>query len=180
MKNRVRLFAYILVIFQLLSCFTPLGVKADEGDGTVVETQTNTSIQAVSGSGMEVHVHSWTTKNVPATCTEQGRTYEECECGKVQNETLLPLAEHEWGSPYIQGDGRIVCECNVCGTLELLSDPEHACHITDTAVYINMKWSVSYNLTFSVTNVGLKSATERGYICYKNSFLEGVPYGVTE
>ena len=31
------------------------------------------------------------------------------------------------------------------------------------------------NQTFSVTNVGLKSATKRGYICYKNSFWKEYP-----
>ena len=40
------------------------------------------------------HVHAYAEKLIPATCIEVGKLVNKCECGEVQSETELPLADH--------------------------------------------------------------------------------------
>ncbi len=45
----------------------------------------------------EVYGHTWETVTVPATCTGNGLTYEECGvCAEVRNETVIPAAGHDF------------------------------------------------------------------------------------
>ena len=70
----------------------------------------------------EVHTHSWSSKETAATCTSSGKTWEECECGEIQNEVEIPALGHS----LVQKSNPSTCtvpglsweECSVCGVVE--------------------------------------------------------------
>lgn len=70
-----------------------------------------------------VHEHVWTLKEESATCTEDGKSWEECECGKIQNEIVCPATGHgdliyeTIQAPTMEEEGTYVEKCAVCGTV---------------------------------------------------------------
>lgn len=45
----------------------------------------------------EAYGHTWETVTVPATCTEDGLSYEKCAvCSEIKNETVIPAAGHDF------------------------------------------------------------------------------------
>ena len=67
-----------------------------------------------------VHVHAWEKKEVKPTCTEGGRTWEECACGEIQNEVILNALGHGEliytviSSPTVEAEGEYEESCSVC------------------------------------------------------------------
>ncbi|MBP3594875.1 MAG: leucine-rich repeat protein [Lachnospiraceae bacterium] len=67
-----------------------------------------------------VHVHVWEKKEVKPTCTEGGRTWEECACGEIQNEVILNALGHGEliytviSSPTVETEGEYEESCSVC------------------------------------------------------------------
>ena len=46
-----------------------------------------------------VHIHLWIEKNIVASCTNLGKSWEECSCGKIRNEKMIEPQGHwlsEW------------------------------------------------------------------------------------
>lgn len=68
-----------------------------------------------------VHEHTWVKKDVPPTCTDSGCTWEECECGEIQNEVLSDALGHgelEYNiitEPTVDTEGEYTETCTVCG-----------------------------------------------------------------
>ncbi len=69
---------------------------------------------------IHVHVHVWEKKEVKPTCTEGGRTWEECACGEIQNEVILNALGHGEliytviSSPTVETEGEYEESCSVC------------------------------------------------------------------
>ena len=69
----------------------------------------------------ETHEHTWVKKETPATCTESGKTWEECECGEVQKEVVLEALGHGElvykvvTEPTVEAEGKYEETCSVCG-----------------------------------------------------------------
>lgn len=67
------------------------------------------------------HVHEWTGKETTASCTVDGKAWEECECGEIQNEVVIPATGHAEYSyqvviePSVENDGMYENICNTCG-----------------------------------------------------------------
>lgn len=82
------------------------------------------------------HEHVWVKKETPATCTEAGKTWEECECGEVQKETVLEALGHGElvykvvTEPTVDKEGKYEETCPVCkevvktGTIDKLEATE--------------------------------------------------------
>lgn len=72
--------------------------------------------------GLGSHEHSWTTQTESATCATVGSTWEECECGAVQNEVEIPALGHSWEEKEDVGscieDSKTWEECSVCGAIQ--------------------------------------------------------------
>jgi len=68
------------------------------------------------------HVHVWTDTEQPATCTTPGRSWEECACGEIQNETEVPALGHSWEPKEEPGscttDSRTWEECSLCSAVQ--------------------------------------------------------------
>lgn len=70
-----------------------------------------------------VHVHAWEKKEVKPTCTEGGRTWEECACGEIQNEVILNALGHGEliytviSSPTVETEGEYEETCSLCGEI---------------------------------------------------------------
>ena len=70
-----------------------------------------------------VHVHAWEKKEVKPTCTEGGRTWEECACGEVQNEVIMDALGHGEliytviSSPTVETEGEYEETCSLCGEI---------------------------------------------------------------
>jgi len=69
------------------------------------------------------HEHKWAAKEQPATCTVGGRTWEECECGEIQNEVILEALGHGkliytvTTGPTTEAEGKYEESCETCGTV---------------------------------------------------------------
>ncbi|MBQ7303458.1 MAG: hypothetical protein IJW75_00875, partial [Alphaproteobacteria bacterium] len=70
----------------------------------------------------QTHEHTWIFNEESATCSSIGRTWEECECGAIQNEVELPVLPHTWEQKEELGscieDSRTWEECSVCGEVQ--------------------------------------------------------------
>jgi len=89
---------------------------------TVTSTPAATPTPTVTSTPTPVpHVHEWVKMETPATCSTEGKTWEECECGEIQNETVLPKKEHESytytviSEPTVNKEGKYETTCNACG-----------------------------------------------------------------
>ena len=69
------------------------------------------------------HEHKWVAKEELATCTTGGRTWQECECGEIQNEVILEALGHGkliytvTKEPTTEADGKYEESCDICGTV---------------------------------------------------------------
>ena len=73
------------------------------------------------GGGNIPHVHSYTDRVVPPTCTETGYTRHTCSCGDYYDDTPIPMIPHTMGAwiidtpPTCTTSGRKHTECTECG-----------------------------------------------------------------
>jgi len=91
---------------------------------TPVPTATNTPTPTPSPTPTPVpHIHEWKECEKPATCEEEGKTWDECVCGEVQNEIIVPATGHvEYTyqvsvEPSVENDGMYENVCNACGAV---------------------------------------------------------------
>ncbi len=70
------------------------------------------------------HEHVWEKKELPATCAEDGKVWEECECGATQNEvkTEDALGHRKCTykvtkEPTLTEEGTFETVCDICGTI---------------------------------------------------------------
>ena len=71
-----------------------------------------------------VHVHAYSDKIVPATCTELGYTLHVCTCGDEYKDSFTPLAAHDYQvkadvPPTCTKAGRREYVCSVCGAVKV-------------------------------------------------------------
>lgn len=59
------------------------------------------------------HVHTYVDEIIPATCSATGKVVSKCECGDVQGETEIPLADHTASTLDCEKD----TVCTVCNTV---------------------------------------------------------------
>ena len=59
------------------------------------------------------HVHAYVDDIIPATCIATGKVVSKCECGDIQSETELPLADHTASALDCDKD----TVCTVCNTV---------------------------------------------------------------
>lgn len=77
--------------------------------------------EAPTPTEVPAHVHEWVKKETPATCLAGGRTWEECECGEMQNEVILDALGHGElehvviTQPTADAEGEYTETCKVCG-----------------------------------------------------------------
>ncbi|MBQ7863950.1 MAG: hypothetical protein IJ353_07380 [Lachnospiraceae bacterium] len=66
------------------------------------------------------HIHEWKECEKPAACEEDGKTWDECACGEIQNVIVVPAHGHIDYSyqvtikPSVENDGIYENICNVC------------------------------------------------------------------
>ncbi len=103
---------------------TSTPVPEPTATNTPVPTVTNTPTPTPSPSPTPVpHIHKWMECEKPATCEEDGKTWDECACGEVQNEVVVPATGHvEYTyqvtvEPSIENDGIYENICDVCGAV---------------------------------------------------------------
>ena len=75
---------------------TPSTDEATTNQGSTPEAPTPTEDVTTPEEPTEPpHEHAYTESiTKEATCTEDGKTWEECECGEIQNEVLVPATGH--------------------------------------------------------------------------------------
>ena len=56
--------------------------------------ETADTTEPVTDAPATEHVHAYADEIIPATCSAAGKVISKCECGDVQSETELPLADH--------------------------------------------------------------------------------------
>ena len=62
---------------------------------TIEPTVAPTAISTPSPTPTEIpHEHIWKEIERPATCTEDGKTCDACDCGEIQNEIIVPATGH--------------------------------------------------------------------------------------
>lgn len=105
MKRKIVLFLVLIIaILCLASCGEEDGIPT--GD-----------------SSENGHTHAFASKVIPPTCTEQGYTLMECECGAVGKQNYVDAKGHDEGtvvsvsSPDCEKDGKKEKYCNTCGQL---------------------------------------------------------------
>ena len=92
----------------------PKAIEVQEPTATLAPTETPTPTPVP-------HVHEWVGKEIAVTCTTDGKTWEECECGETQNEIIIPATGHEVYTytviiePSVENDGMYENICNACG-----------------------------------------------------------------
>ena len=59
------------------------------------------------------HVHAYADEIIPATCVATGKVVSKCECGDIQSETEIPLADHTASTLDCDKD----TVCTVCNTV---------------------------------------------------------------
>ena len=101
-----------------------------------LEPATEAPSEPETPSEPEDHEHVWVKKETPATCTEPGKTWEECECEAVQKETVLEALGHGElvykvvVEATVETEGKYEETCPVCnevvktGTIDKLEAPE--------------------------------------------------------
>lgn len=85
------------------------------------------------------HEHVWELVITEATCIADGRTVEVCECGEIQNDTMIPAIGHVWTAKEMIATcteaGKTWDEC-VCGEIQnevivpATGHLEHTYHVT--------------------------------------------------
>ena len=78
MKKYLTLIAVLLLALALVAC-----------GGEAVDTT-----EPVTEAPETEHVHNYFDETIPATCVETGKIITKCECGEVQGEVEIPLADH--------------------------------------------------------------------------------------
>jgi len=69
------------------------------------------------------HEHTWVEKDMPATCTENGKTWEECDCGEIRNELVREATGHGaliyivTTEPTVDAEGAYEEVCEICGAV---------------------------------------------------------------
>ena len=69
------------------------------------------------------HEHTWVEKDMPATCTENGKTWEECDCGEIRNELVREATGHGaliyivTTEPTVDAEGAYEEVCEICGVV---------------------------------------------------------------
>lgn len=69
------------------------------------------------------HEHVWEVKELPPTCTENGKTWEECECGETQNVVIREASGHGEAvytvvkEATLEEEGAFEGICEICGTV---------------------------------------------------------------
>lgn len=69
------------------------------------------------------HEHTWVGKDMPATCTENGKTWEECECGEIRDELVREATGHGaltytvLTEPTVDAEGAYEEVCEICGAV---------------------------------------------------------------
>lgn len=69
------------------------------------------------------HEHTWLEKDMPVTCTENGKTWEECACGEIRNELVREATGHGAltyivvTEPTVDKEGAYEEVCEICGAV---------------------------------------------------------------
>ena len=92
----------LLIIASVLVLALALVACGGEATDTTVDQATEPAAE---------HVHAYADELIPATCASTGKVVSKCECGDVQSETEIPLADHT--ASVIACDQDTVC--TVCG-----------------------------------------------------------------
>lgn len=108
----------------------PVATPTIESTATVAPTEAPTSTPEPTATNTPTpeptetpHEHEWVKREEPATCSKEGRTWEECECGKVQNDVLVEKEPHKKCTykvieqPTVEKEGWFETVCDICGTL---------------------------------------------------------------
>jgi len=127
----------------------------------------------------EAHEHVWVKKEIPATCTESGKTWEECECEAVQKETVLEALGHGElvykvvVEATVEKEGKYEESCPVCkevvktGTIDKLEAPE----TSDPNVIGAKDFSTAFRAVHS-ENFKVEAGTSKTVV-FKNYNKEG-------
>ena len=103
---------------------TPVPTAEPTAEPTATPEPTVTPTSTPSPTPTEIpHEHTWVEKDMPATCTESGKTWEECECGEIRNELVREATGHgalEYivvTEPTVTSEGAYEEVCEICGTV---------------------------------------------------------------
>lgn len=103
---------------------TPVPTEEPTAEPTATPEPTVTPTSTPSPTPTEIpHEHTWVEKDMPATCTESGKTWEECECGEIRNEVIREATGHgalEYivvTEPTVASEGAYEEVCEICGTV---------------------------------------------------------------
>ena len=77
-----------------------------------VETA-DTTVPVATDAPEAEHVHNFIEELVPATCTTTGKIVVKCDCGEIQSESEIPLADHTASALDCEKD----TVCTVCNTV---------------------------------------------------------------
>ena len=100
---------------------TPVPTEEPTPEPTAEPTEAPAPTAEPTPTEIPVHVHAWEKKEVKPTCTEGGRTWEECACGEIQNEVILNALGHGEliytviSSPTVETEGEYTETCTACG-----------------------------------------------------------------
>ena len=93
-----------LVALMVLVLALALVACGGTGDDTTLDQGTEPPVE---------HVHAYAEEIIPATCVATGKVVSKCECGDIQSETELPLADHTASALDCDKD----TVCTVCNTV---------------------------------------------------------------
>ncbi len=129
----------------------------------------------------EPHVHSYVAKSEPSTCETSGRTYEECSCGDVINETKLAVLEHDPEKNWSFGHSAPTCKhgadyyikCKRCGVLlEEGTDPKLD-HTPDSGTIVVQGDCKSERIIeFKCTQCGIKCGEDKYIVQDAHNYAE--------
>lgn len=91
----------------------------ENAEPTAEPTAANTPTQEPTPTEIP-HEHSWIPAVIDATCTQEGKSWEECTCGERQKETVLPALGHGTlmytviSNPTVEKEGSYEEICEVC------------------------------------------------------------------
>lgn len=78
MKKYLLVLSVLVLALALVAC-------GGEATDTTIDQGTEPAVE---------HVHAYADEIIPATCTATGKIVSKCECGDIQSETEIPLADH--------------------------------------------------------------------------------------
>lgn len=97
----------------------------------------------------DAHVHDYSTKETPATCTEKGKETFTCACGHTYSEEI-PAIGHNWGEwiitapALLEKDGTETRTCTVCSATDTKVTKENAVENSfadDELQYVFDRWN---------------------------------------